>query len=214
MGVLPIRLLHLKQTQPDTWQKIDLLMDHRETMKDDEKSAWKSAVIDPILQSGLRPAWSEDDIVRAIGIINTNGVNLWGIKGCGLFPTFSFISHKYANNAQEIWCLPLIYLDFSCIANTRFQIHHDDQWYIKLTALTDIKKGQEITISYLPCNIGNTLRRSKIKKNWYFDCQCERCCDPTEKGTHFEAIRCQKCSNGLMLPLKALDLDSDWICDK
>ena len=61
---------------------------------------------------------------------------------------------------------------FSCISNARFQVHHDKR--IKVTALRDIPKGTEITISYCPSNAGNTLRRAKIKKNWYFDCQCER----------------------------------------
>jgi hypothetical protein len=36
------------------WQKVDLLMDHRETMKDDERLVWQTKVIDPILASGLK----------------------------------------------------------------------------------------------------------------------------------------------------------------
>ena len=44
----------LKETDEVMWQKVDLLMDHRETMKDDEKLVWQTKVIDPILASGLR----------------------------------------------------------------------------------------------------------------------------------------------------------------
>lgn len=112
MAVLPIRVLNLKEKNPDMWQKVDLLMDHKETMKDDERSVWQSQVIDLIQQS--RPgAWSSQDILRAIGIINTNGVSLGLIKGCALYPTFSFLSHN-------------------CIANARFQIHYDKVVLTKL----------------------------------------------------------------------------------
>ena len=82
-----------KEVDAMMWQKVDLLMDHRETMKDDERLVWQTKVIDPILASGLR-SWGPDDILRAIGIINTNGVSLGAVKGCGLYPTFSFISHR------------------------------------------------------------------------------------------------------------------------
>ena len=43
-----------KEVDDMMWQKVDLLMDHRETMKDDERLVWQTKVIDPILASGLR----------------------------------------------------------------------------------------------------------------------------------------------------------------
>ena len=75
MGVLPIRVLSLKTQNPDLWQRVELLMDHNESMKEDEKFAWTSQVIEPIMNSGKRPDWSAEDILRVIGIVNTNGVN-------------------------------------------------------------------------------------------------------------------------------------------
>ena len=54
MGVLPIRVMQLKESNPDLWQKVNILMDHLETMKDDERLVWQSQVIDPVLKSGLR----------------------------------------------------------------------------------------------------------------------------------------------------------------
>ena len=105
-----------------------------------------------------------------------------------------------------------MFVHFSCVSNTRFQIHHDHR--IKLTALRDIPKGTEITIKYMPCSMGNTMRRLKIKKNWHFDCLCERCHDLTELGTNFEAIKCQKCpEDGYLLPKEALNTASEWICN-
>ena len=93
MGVLPMRVLNLKTEDPELWERVTLLMDHNESMKDDEKLAWQSQVIDPI-QSSQRRSWSTDEILRTIGIINTNGVSLGLVGGCGLYPTFSFLSHR------------------------------------------------------------------------------------------------------------------------
>lgn len=180
MGVLPIRVLSLKTQNPDLWQRVELLMDHNESMKEDEKFAWTSQVIEPIMNSGKRPDWSAEDILRVIGIVNTNGVSLGALGGCGLYPTFSFLSH-------------------SCTSNCRFQIHQNKNMVI--TALTDIQAGEELTIKYLPCTIGNTLRRIKIAANWKFDCCCRRCQDPTEFGTYFDALKCyQKTCGGYLLP--------------
>ena len=72
--------------------------------------------------------------------------------------------------------------------------------------------GTEITTKYLPCTAGNTRRRSKIKDNWDFECLCTRCQDVTEFGTNYDAIKCQKCPQGLVLPEKALDTECDWKC--
>ena len=54
-------------------------------------------------------------------------------------------------------------------------------------------------------------RRAKIKKNWYFDCLCPRCQDPSELQTYFDAIKCNECNKGYKLPIK---IDSDWQCSQ
>ena len=50
------------------------------------------------------------------------------------------------------------------------------------------------------------LWRELLSKNhWKFDCQCERCLDPTEFGTHLQAIKCKLCfekeGTGFLLPV-------------
>ena len=35
-----------------------------------------------------------------------------------------------------------------------------------------------------------------------------RCCDPTELGSYVDAVKCQKCKEGYMLPERALDLEA------
>ena len=36
-------------------------------------------------------------------------------------------------------------------------------------------------------------RRTRIKNNWNFDCNCIRCKDSTELGTNIDAVLCLKC---------------------
>ena len=54
---------------------------------------------------------------------------------------------------------------------------------MEIFAMKDIKKGEEITIEYLPNLIGMTSneRISKIKDTFGFDCQCCLCTSPLEE---------------------------------
>ena len=88
------QVLNLKEVSPDVWQRIDLLMDHNETMKDDESSVWQSQVVEMILNSGLKN-WTRKDIFRAVGIVNTNAVSCGLANGTALYTSFSFLSHRY-----------------------------------------------------------------------------------------------------------------------
>lgn len=41
----------------------------------------------------------------------------------------------------------------------------------------------------------------------YFQCQCMRCSDPTDLGTHFNSIHCEQCNIGMVICQ-----DKDWCC--
>ena len=53
--------------------------------------------------------------------------------------------------------------------------------YVRARAL--IPMGMEISVQYLSALYGNSKRRKKIRDEWYFDCVCRRCSDPTERGS-------------------------------
>ena len=93
------QVLNLKEVSPDVWQRIDLLMDHNETMKDDESSVWQSQVVEMILNSGLKN-WTRNDIFRAVGIVNTNAVSCGLANGTALYTSFSFLSHRYVHMSK------------------------------------------------------------------------------------------------------------------
>ena len=88
-----------------------------------------------------------------------------------------------------------------------------------------IAKGSKITLSYSETEtycekalLGTKKRFESLNKTRFSmgKCQCPRCCDPTELGTFTSGIFCAQCPNkeGILLPLKPLDKESDWACNK
>ena len=167
------RLLSVRDQDPAMWDRLGLLMDHLEELQEGE--AWacvQENIVEWLLKpekGGLQGLYTSQEINRAIGLIQTNAINLekpWrgSIVSCkALYPTFSFVSH-------------------SCLANARVVFNEDSS--IRLRAQVDIKRGQEITIQYISHLFSNILRREEIVSNWMFQCSCPRCEDPSELGTN------------------------------
>ena len=164
-----LRLLALKETNPDLWSRVDMLMDHLADIRQDEKIMWDHLI------GKISTKYREDELYRAIGVFITNGVNQGSTQTHGLYPTFSFISHD-------------------CVSNTRYNVHLRKEGKIVLRAQVDIPKGEEITIRYIPAFIGTQRRRFKLRNTWHFDCNCIRCSHPTELDTFNGALACTACS--------------------
>ena len=79
--------------------------------------------------------------------------------------------------------------------------------------MVPIKKGQEITATYTLTLAGTMYRQRHLHDSKYFKCMCTRCQDPTELGSHFSTILCQKCPSGLVTSSKSTDICADWKCD-
>lgn len=70
---------------------------------------------------------------------------------------------------------------------------------ITVRATTNIKSGDELFSSYTYSLWPTIIRRSCLKETKYFDCNCPRCSDPTELGTHMGTLKCTKCDNGIIM---------------
>ena len=68
--------------------------------------------------------------------------------------------------------------------------------------------------SFLSSLLGTHKRRRRLRSEWYFDCSCERCVDPTELGTMVSAVLCEACETGYLLPKDPLDVYSEWPCSQ
>ena len=186
--VAVMRLLWEMERDPSMRSLLEPLMDHKEQFRNDENKK-------QVIKFLVRRNHEEELILRAIGILQTNGVtshSAGGVaRGHGLYPVFSITNH-------------------SCVANTRHGVKDDA---FCLVATVDIAKDQEITTSYKSSSLGSIVRRPPFRQLWNFDCTCPRCSDPTELGTYASALKCKGCS-GHYLPVQCLDYSSEWRCDK
>ncbi len=126
---------------------------------------------------------------HAVGVAEVNNVEIRS-GPCGVravYPLTSLLSHSCVPNARSI------------VGAT----------FAGVIASVDVAQNQELSITYVPLHICSLLRRPQLKDNWYFDCRCRRCVDPTELGTFLDAIRCRKCPSGHLLPRELT-----WVCDR
>ena len=187
------RLLRLGVRNGAVAAEVGKLMAHREELEGDGElgNMWRCTAVAPLVHHLPDSPFTEQDVLHAIGLLQTNTVSI-GVpghsQGLGLFPTFSLLSH-------------------SCTANARYQVLPDRGMVLR--AQVDILKGEEVTIHYMTPMLGTAVRRSKIRKNWFFDCTCPRCRDPTEMGTFASALLCPDCAKagkeGVLLPADPLD---------
>eukprot|EP00092_Neocalanus_flemingeri_P013253 GFUD01014283.1.p1 GENE.GFUD01014283.1~~GFUD01014283.1.p1 ORF type:complete len:522 (+),score=161.87 GFUD01014283.1:236-1801(+) len=195
-----LRLLALRDTNPETWARVQFLMDHEDERRK-EKEYWQmfqKNVVDYLrIRVGLADTYSEEEIHRAIGILRTNAFQIehpylaaQGTSGKAIYPTFSFLSH-------------------SCISNAKYSVMPDDR--LTLRAQVDIKEGDEITIQYISFLFGNSRRRKEISDCWMFECKCPRCEDTTELGSFLSALLCTKCQ-GTVLPEDSRMECKMWKC--
>ena len=100
-----------------------------------------------------------------------------------------------------------------CNPNTQNCIDRD--LTCRVRAAIPIRKGQEITATYTLTLAGTMYRQKQLLDSKYFTCQCIRCQDPTELGSHFSTMFCQKCPNmeGLMLSTNPTNTFSNWKCN-
>ena len=191
LGVAVVRLLHLTQD----WRRDEVykLMDHLESRQTDPDWEMMETVVS-CLEASLAGRYGREEILRSAGIILTNTASCNSLQGgedhcIGLFPVFSLLSH-------------------SCVPNTR---RDTDRGRMVVTATVPIKEGEQIVTSYKNPLLGSVSRRCHFPRVWYFDCECPRCGDPSELGSHLSTLLCQDCGS-LLLPSHPLHHNSPWTC--
>ena len=127
-----------------------------------------------------------------LGIIRTNAIQTDDIslKDRGIIahvvcPIVSYMSHSCISNAR---CRYVVSLIMPCLLIYYHLIFPKSMspgnHHIKVWSKTKIMKGEEITIQYVSSMSDHLTRRKHIKSNWYFECQCPRCLDPSELGAY------------------------------
>ena len=187
-SVTAVRLLKLRDKDPDLFQRVDMLMDNVDKLRESSDWARQEKCVEFLSKRCGDKSLTGGDVHRALGIFASNSCSLASYRGRGLFPTFSLINH-------------------SCVRNAR-HIVTSDQRLMEVVAQRDIRAGEEINVRYTSGWL-ELDRREQIRSQWYFDCDCVRCSDPTDCQTFSSAIVCAKCRHGLVLPQSG-DL---WRCE-
>ena len=146
--------------------------------------------------SGLGVSAAEADHAAGAADVNCYEVaNRTGDCGVrGVFPVTSLMSHD-------------------CAPNTRMAMD-GDSCSNRCVASRNVAAGSQLTTAYVHLHLCTSLRRARLRDDWFFECTCERCRDPTELGTFLDGVRCLRCGEGVLLARAPLEFESDWICDK
>lgn len=195
--VTPLRLLLQSQKNPERWEKEIKIMESHNKIRC-QKPHWKSDqvnVVEYIRKQLKLDKFSEEEIQTACGILEINTFEVRtsrGFSARALYPTVAMMNH-------------------SCVSNTCHSISPSD-YRIYLRTTTKVPEGGELYGSYTHSLLPTMLRREHLLEGKYFACACPRCSDPTELGTHMSSLKCNKCDNGIVLPLDSLDENSTWKC--
>lgn len=172
-------------------------MEHHNDLRKEDHEYWnrnQQQIVNKIRDDWKLKEFSEMEIHTACGIID---INCFGIGHHGA-------------SARALYWNPTL-MAHNCQPNTAYV---DDPKTRKLIVRSTkpIKKGEQLTDSYLYILDGTMKRRSHLHKTKFFWCQCQRCSDPTEFKTYISAMFCPNCKDGLLLTTKALDHEADWAC--
>ncbi|XP_015588255.1 protein msta [Cephus cinctus] len=194
--ITPLRLLLASEKDPVKWAEVKSMETH--TKQRIKQPQWQKDHINIVeyLRKRLKlERFSEDDIQMACGILEINAHEVRTPTGCvarALYPKTAMMNH-------------------CCVSNTSHSIL-PDSYRLRLRTTVDIPKGGELYGSYTHSLLPTMIRREYLLQGKHFACACARCSDPTELGTHMSSLKCNKCDNGLVLPLDSLDPECMWKC--
>ncbi|KAK6048008.1 hypothetical protein COOONC_14487, partial [Cooperia oncophora] len=102
--------------------------------------------------------------------------------------------------------LDLCAYDHSCRPNTIFTCDGFVATLRGLNSNVDIKNRSTTFYTYIDLLSSLQQRKKQLKDTWYFDCQCERCTDPSDHLlTSILCPTCPEIGKGLYLDLCAYD---------
>ncbi|XP_023941139.2 SET domain-containing protein SmydA-8 [Bicyclus anynana] len=205
--IAPMRVLLLKRSNPRQYESVMSLESHLEDRINTPLYKVLKANLVTFIVRVLRLPFDEETILKVASIFDTN--------------SFDVRSHDGSKRLRAIFVIASM-MNHNCRANTR-HIYIGNDNNLVLIATVPIAKGEMITATYTQSLYGTLDRRRHIKVNKCFDCDCERCKDPTELGTYLGSIYCSICNGSLannkskteakMVSTNPLDESSPWRCE-
>ena len=186
--ITPLRCLWLKKDDHKWEQLMAMQSHHQERQKTKSTELDKCNVIDFIRGYLKYQDFLDDDVYKICGILEVNGFEIPAPNFVGLYGQACLLEHACVPNSSRTF---------------------DAQMNVIVRAAVDIEKGDHITTSYTDPMWETFSRQLHLNTTKYFTCQCPRCLDPTELGTHYSSIKCQNCEALITPPLLQ---KQDWCC--
>ncbi|XP_075980478.1 SET and MYND domain containing, arthropod-specific, member 1 [Anticarsia gemmatalis] len=179
-----LRCLYQRDHDEKLWARIQSLQSHCNDRRGTDKWNYDRKMIAEFIWKffKLEGTFSEEEIMRCVGILQINGheVPLQEPDYLALYERVSMVEHNCRANCNK---------SFTSAGE------------IVLYAGVNIKPGSHITVSYTDPMWGTEARRHHLADSKFFECTCERCSDVTELGTMFSAVKCKKKDcKGYLLP--------------
>jgi len=120
----------------------------------------------------ILPDYNEDDFYEVYGkcftnyfsicepVHNSGYTSIMKLLGVGIYMQYSHMNHSCKPNSN------------GCSKGIQTQVR----------AITKIKAGEEITVSYIDLYLWRSERRKRLKRRWFFDCSCIRCRNDDDKS--------------------------------
>ncbi|XP_017852999.1 SET domain-containing protein SmydA-8 [Drosophila busckii] len=196
--VLIIRIMLLQQLAPEQYKRIRQMESHTQQRRLNA-TLWqhyeKNVVQRLRADWQLAERWTAEELHEICGILDVNCFEIGqrGAKARTLYPSAFLLAHD-------------------CRPNTS---HTDDpqSYAILLRTSRRVREQEPLTLSYAYTLQGSFKRRTFIQGGKLFWCQCQRCADPTELGTHCSDLACGKCKLGSIRATAPLEQLADWACD-
>ena len=168
-----LRILLKCKENPRNWSIIKRMLSHREEQKKRQTWPLYHEHLIKFITEGckLGDTFTEEEVEHVSGVIDVNSIRLLS-NGHGVYLKTSIMSH-------------------SCIANTKTLLNEDQT--VDVRAVLPIKRGQEITKSYVSSVETTQMRQQKLLNGWYFQCRCLRCTDPLEALSFTSSVACLRC---------------------
>ncbi|CAH2235071.1 jg14554 [Pararge aegeria aegeria] len=201
----PMRVLLMQKSNPRQFQSIMSLESHLEDRINTSLYKVLKANLITFISRVLGLPFDEETILKVASIFDTN--------------SFDVRSPDGSKRHRAIYVMASM-LNHNCKPNTR-HVYLGDVNTLALIATVPISKGEMITATYTQSLYGTLDRRKHLKINKCFDCNCERCKDPTEFGTHLGNINCSICNGSSknnteakMISTNPLDENAPWQCER
>ncbi|XP_049876331.1 SET domain-containing protein SmydA-8-like [Pectinophora gossypiella] len=202
--IAPLRVLLMKESNPLQYENIMNLESHLDDRINTPLYVVLKANLVTFVIQVLGLACDEETILKVASIFDTN--------------SFDVRSPDTTKRLRAIYVTASM-MDHSCKPNTRHIILGDD-YNVAFIATVPIAKGELITTTYTQSLWGTLDRRKHLRTTKCFDCECDRCKDPTELGTHLGNIYCSLCNGAsgmtgaMLMSSDPLDETAIWKCEK